>query len=394
MKGMKYNFDEIVERKGTGSVKVDGVKTFWGREDLMPLWVADMDFRTPPFVVDAIEARSRKGVLGYTFTPSDWNSVVAKWLKNRHGWAVSGECINPIAGVVPGMALALLCYTQPGDTVLIQPPVYHPFFEIVEHNDRKLCQNPLLFDGVNYRMDFDDFEKKVSGCKAFLLCNPHNPGGRVWSKDELVKVAEICARHHVLVISDEIHADMAHTPHKHLPFASVSEEAAQNSVTFMSATKSFNMPALAQAYTVVLNDALRHKLLKFQDALHLRFGNAFALEAMMAAYTEEGREWLDQMLAYVGENIDFVDAFLKREDLKIKLVRPQASFLVWLDCRDLDLKQMKLKSLFEDGAHLALNNGTMFGKEGEGFMRLNVASPRSVIEEALVRLRDALRRAF
>lgn len=387
---MKYNFDEIVERRGTGSVKVDGVKTFWNRDDLMPLWVADMDFRTPSFIAEAISARNQKGVLGYTFTPEGWGESVVAWLKNRHGWTVDKQWVNNISGVVPGMALALLCYTKPGDAVLIQPPVYHPFFEIVEHNGRELRQNPLLFDGENFRMDFNDFEEKVKGCKAFLLCNPHNPGGRVWKKEELAQVAEICARHQVLVISDEIHADMCHAPYRHTPYASVSELAAENSVTFMSATKSFNMPALAMAYTVIPNEKLRSQLLAFLEALHLRFGNIYAFEAMMAAYTEEGRDWLDQMLAYVQGTMDYVQQFLSAEIPAIKMVRPQASFLVWLDCRELGLSQTELRSLFEDGAHLALNNGTMFGKEGTGFMRLNVASPRSVIAEAMHRLKVAV----
>lgn len=386
----KYNFDEIVERRGTGSVKVQGVEVLWKRDDLMPLWVADMDFRTPPFVVEAIETRDRQGVLGYTYAPDAWRRSVAQWQRSRHGWSVSEAWVSNVPAVVPGMALALLCFTNPGDSVLIQPPVYHPFFDIVEKNGRTICQNPLLFDGEKFCIDFEDFEEKVKGCKVFLLCNPHNPGGRVWTADELARVAEICERHHVLVFSDEIHADMCYAPHRHVPFASVSEAAAHHSVSFFSATKSFNMPAMAMAYTIVPNEDLRRRLEGFLEALHLSFGNVFAFDALMAAYTDEGAEWLDQMLDYVKETIDFVQDFLSREIPIIKMVRPQTSFLVWLDCRALGLSQPKLCALFEDGAHLALNSGTMFGAEGTGFMRLNVASPRSVIAEALVRLKEAV----
>ena len=391
---MKYNFDELVERRGTDSVKVDGVKFFFGRDDLMPLWVADMDFRTPPFVLEAVEQRNRKGVLGYTFAPREWKKSVVSWLNLRFGWEVEKPWIQNVPGVVPGMALALLCYTKPGDAVLIQPPVYHPFFEIVEHNGRLLRQNPLVFDGENYIVDFEDFERKVKECKVFLLCNPHNPGGRVWSKAELEKMAEICARNHVLVFSDEIHADMYHKPYRHTPFASVSSLAAENSVTFMSATKSFNMPALALAYTVIPNEKVRGQLLIFLDGLHLSFGNSYAFEALMAAYTEVGRDWLEQMLSYVYATMDFMQHYFETEIPLIRMVRPQTSFLVWLDCRALELSQSDLRSLFEEDAHLALNDGTMFGKEGSGFMRMNVAAPRVRIEEALLRLKGAVNKRF
>ena len=385
---MKYNFDEVIDRRGTSAIKLEGIKEIWGRDDLMPLWVADMDFATAPFVTEAIRKRCQNPVLGYTSKPDSYYQAIINWNKNRYGLDVEKGMINFVPGIVPGIGMALNAFTRPGDKIMIQPPVYGPFHWLNTRNERTLVINPLkLVDGM-YRMDMDAFRKQVKGCKVFILCNPHNPGGIVWKEEELQQVAEICYEERVLVFSDEIHADLTLPPYKHRPFAMVSEKARMNCVTFMSPSKAFNMPGLTASHALIFNPELRAKFRKYIDACELDLGHVFAFLAVEAAYSH-GTEWLDQCLAYIQGNIDYVDAFTREHTPKIKVIRPQASYLVWLDCREMGLSQEALNDFFVDKAHLALNDGVAFGKEGEGFMRLNIASPRSVLEQAMHQLAEA-----
>ena len=385
---MKYNFDEVIDRRGTSAIKVEGVKEIWGRDDLLPLWIADMDFATAPFVTEAIRRRLDNPVLGYTAKPDSYYQAIINWNKNRYGLEVEKEMIHFVPGIVPGLGMALNTFTEPGDKVMIQPPVYGPFHWLNERNDRTLVTNPLkLVDGT-YRMDMEAFREQIKGCKVFILCNPHNPGGIVWTEEELLQVAEICYEEGVLVFSDEIHADLTLPPHKHHPFAMVSEKARMNSVTFMSPSKAFNMPGLTASHALVFNPKLRRKFHAFLESCEFDLGHVFAFLAVEAAYSN-GTEWLDQCLTYIQGNIDYVDAFTREHTPKIKVIRPQASFLVWLDCREMGLTQEALVDFFVDKAHLALNDGTAFGQEGTGFMRLNVASPRSVLEQAMKQLAEA-----
>ena len=385
---MKYNFDEVIDRDGTAAIKVEGLKELWGRTDLMPLWVADMDFATAPFVTEAIKKRCEHPVLGYTSKPDSYYQAIINWNKVRYGLEVEKEMIQFVPGIVPGLGMALNTFTQKGDKVMIQPPVYGPFHWLNTRGDRTLVTNPLkLVDGM-YRMDMEAFRRDVKGCKVFILCNPHNPGGVVWTEEELKEVAEICYEEGVLVFSDEIHADLTLPPQKHRPFAMVSEKARMNSVTFMSPSKAFNMPGLTASHALVFNSKLRRKFHAYLESCELDLGHVFAFLAVESAYSH-GTEWLDQCLAYIQGNIDYVDEFTKQNTPKIKVIRPQASFLVWLDCREMGLSQDALNDFFIDKAHLALNNGVAFGEEGEGFMRLNVASPRSVLEQAMKQLADA-----
>ena len=385
---MKYTFDEIIDRSGTSAIKQEGVKEIWGRSDLIPLWVADMDFATAPFVTEAIRQRLENPVLGYTAKPDSYYQAIINWNKNRYGLEVEKEMIHIVPGIVPGLGMALNTFTEKGDKVMIQPPVYGPFHWLNTRGDRTLVTNPLKLVNGAYRMDMDAFREQIKGCKVFILCNPHNPGGIVWTEEELNQVAEICYEEGVLVFSDEIHADLTLPPYKHRPFAMVSEKARMNSVTFMSPSKAFNMPGLTASHALVFNPELRAKFHAFLEACELNMGHVFAFLAVEAAYSH-GTEWLDQCLTYVQGNIDYVDAFLQEHAPKIKAIRPQASFLVWLDCREMGLSQKALNDFFVDKAHLALNDGTTFGKEGEGFMRLNVASPRSVLEQAMKQLAEA-----
>ena len=387
---MQYHFDEIIDRKNTSAIKLEGLKEFWGRTDLLPLWVADMDFATAPFVTEAIRKRCDNPVLGYTTKPDSYYQAIMSWVKNRYGLEVEKEMINFVPGIVPGIGMALNAFTEKGDKVLIQPPVYGPFSWLNTRNERTLITNPLKWVDGMYRMDMEAFREQIKGCKVFILCNPHNPGGVVWTEEELQEVAEICYEEGVLVFSDEIHADLTLPPCKHRPFAMVSEKARMNSVTFMSPSKALNMPGLTASHALIFNSKLRRKFRKYVEACELDMGHVFAFLAVEAAYSH-GTEWLDQCLAYIQGNIDYVDAFTKQHTPKIKVIRPQASYLVWLDCRDMGLSQEALNDFFVDKAHLALNDGISFGKEGEGFMRLNVASPRSVLEQAMNQLAEAYR---
>ena len=387
-KNMKYNFDEVIDRGGTSAIKVEGLQENWGRTDLIPLWVADMDFATAPFVTEAIRKRCEHPVLGYTSKPDSYYQAIINWNKVRYGLEVEKEMIHFVPGIVPGLGMALNTFTEKGDKVMIQPPVYGPFHWLNTRGDRTLVTNPLkMVDGM-YRMDMEAFREQVKGCKVCILCNPHNPGGVVWTEEELKEVAEICYEEGVLVFSDEIHADLTLPPYKHRPFAMVSEKARMNCVTFMSPSKAFNMPGLTASHALIFNPKLRRKFHAYLESCELDLGHVFAFLAIEAAYTH-GTEWLDQCLAYIQGNIDYVDEFLKLHTPKIKAIRPQASFLVWLDCREMGLTQDALNDFFVDKAHLALNNGVAFGEEGEGFMRLNVASPRSVLEKAMKQLADA-----
>ena len=385
---MKYNFDEIIDRRGTESVKWDAVSERWGRNDLLPMWVADMDFRTPPFVMEALRKRLEHEVLGYTFACEEWYTSIINWLQNRHGWKVKREELTFMPGIVRGLAFAIQCFTKKGDKVMVMPPVYHPFFLVTEKNKREVVYSPLVLRDGQYYIDFDRFRKDIQGCKLLILSNPHNPGGRVWTREELEQIAEICYESKTLVISDEIHADLTLPPYQHITFALVSEKARQNSLVFMSPSKAFNMPGLASSYCIIENKEICRCFQEYMEASELSEGHLFAYLSVAAAYSN-GTEWLDQVLVYIQSNIDFTDAFLSEYIPDIKMIRPQASYLDFLDCRTLGLNQKELVDLFVDGAHLALNDGTMFGKEGEGFMRLNVACPRSVLEKALKQLKEA-----
>lgn len=386
-----YNFDEIIDRKGTSCVKYDGLKNaYQGKENLIPLWVADMDFATPDFIVEALKKRCEHPVFGYTFDDDEYYESIQTWLDYKYHWKTEREWISYIPGIVKGIGLAVQCFTQPGDKVIIQPPVYHPFRLVPTRMGREVVYNPLkLEDGV-YKMDFEQLESLIDkDCKMLILSNPHNPGGVVWEKEALVKLAQICSAHGILVISDEIHAEMTYPQFRHHPFATVSEEAAACSVTFMAPSKTFNIAGIVSSYALVPDSRIREKFYSFLEAGELNAGTIFAFTATKAAYTY-GAEWLQQMRSYVIENVNFVDEYLKKNIPHIKVYRPQASFLVWLDCRELKLTQPELVQLFEDKAGLALNDGTMFGKEGEGFMRLNIGCPRSILNQALESLKKAI----
>ncbi len=388
---MQYNFDEIIDRSTSHSVKLNKLKTVFGRDDLIPLWVADMDFLSPPAVTEALIERTRHGIFGYTVPYDGYFLSIINWLKNRHGYHVQNHEITFVPGVVKGFAFAIDAFTQKNDKIIIQPPVYHPFRIVPEALGRQVINNPLLLENGKYSIDFEGLKEIIAenDCKMLILCSPHNPVGRTWNKEELMQLAEICYDNNILVVSDEIHSDLILPGFRHRPFATVSEKAKENSITLMAPSKTFNIAGIVSSFAVIHNPEIRKQYLNYLAPRELDQATIYALTATEAAYNY-GAEWLDQALAYIRKNIDFVENYLKEYIPQIKAVRSEATFLVWLDCRALNLTQQELVDLFVNKAKLALNDGTVFGKEGEGFMRLNAGTPLSNIEKALDNLRKAI----
>lgn len=385
---MKYNFDEIVPRKHTNCLKYDNVMEIFGTEDILPMWIADMDFRTPDFIVNAIRKRLDHELLGYTYCCKRWKPAIQNWVSRRYGWEVKEEEIGFVGGIVPAISFALQCFTKAGDKVLIQPPVYHPYHHVTHDLERKLVFNPLKLVNGQFEVDFVEFEEKVKDCKVFLLCNPHNPGGRVWSREELVRMCDICAKYNVLVISDEIHCDMTLKGYKHIPFASCCDKAKDLCITFMAASKTFNIAGLKSSYHIIQNEDIRNQYHEFLRKSELDTAHVFATGPVATAYNE-GEEWLGQMLEYVEANIDFMEQYLKDNMPKMGMIRPQASFLVFLDARGLGLPHDELVEFFVREAKVGMNDGAMFGEEGSGYMRMNLGCPRSVLEKALNQIKAA-----
>lgn len=388
----KYDFDKIIDRHGTGALAVDVLNERYGRADLTPMWVADMNFETPEFITEALRRRLDHSLYGYTNIPAEFWPTVTKWIADHHQWNVSSEWMRFIPGIVKGIGFVINVFCKPDEKVIIQPPVYHPFRLTPQGNKREVVMNPLIMneDG-SYSMDFDGLARVADEkCRVLILANPHNPAGIVWDVDTLCRLADFCSERGIIVISDEIHCDMAHKGVKHHPFASVSERAANCSITFGAPSKTFNIAGIVSSYCVVPNEELRRPFFEWLDANELSEPTIFSPIATIAAF-KYGEEWRRQMLEYVEANIDFVDNFLKTRIPQIKALRPQASFLIWLNCRALNLDHDALVRLFVDGARLALNDGEMFGREGRGFMRMNIASPRAVLQDALERLEKAVK---
>lgn len=381
---MRYDFDEIIERKGTDTYKYGNLHMVCGREDVLPMWVADMDFKTPPFVMNAIQHRLQQQVLGYTCPSEAYYQSIVNWCDSHFGWKIKATDINYIPGVVCGIYLAMQAFTEKGDKILIQDPVYHPFRIVPEGNDRTIVWNHLERTEDSVAMNLDALRQDIKGCKMMILCNPHNPAGKCWDIETLRAVAHICHEEGVLVVSDEIHCDMVLGGRQHVPFATVSDEARSITITLQAPTKTYNLPGIVCAHAIVSDDNLREKYFGYIHHSDMDLGNVFAFDCAKACYSEEGDEWRKQMLAYVEGNIDCLTEGLARLTDKIKVIRPEASFLVFLDCRELGFKtQEELTRFFTDKCHLCLNPGEMFGEGGRGYMRINLGCPRSTVIKAL-----------
>ncbi|MBO4431386.1 MAG: PatB family C-S lyase [Bacteroidaceae bacterium] len=389
---MMYDFDKPVDRRGSGDLKHEVLLERYGRSDLLPLWVADMDWETPAFITDALKARLEHSLFGYTVEPKDYWPTVQRWIEAHHQWKVEREWMTYIPGIVKGIGMVINFFLKEDEKVIVQPPIYHPFYLTPRGNKREVVWNPLkekrdaAGNLVTYEMDFENLEQVCDDkCRLLILSNPHNPAGIVWDRETLQRLAYFAKEHRLIVISDEIHADMALFGNKHIPFASVSEEAAEVSITFGAPTKTFNMAGIVSSWSIIPNEELRKPFYHWLSANELDDPNMFAPIATIAAL-KHGEEWRQQMLHYVEGNINFLIDYCQQHIPQIKPLRPQASFLVWLDCRELGLNHKELLNLFINQAHLALNDGEMFGPGGEGFMRLNVGTQRSVLKEALERI--------
>lgn len=392
---MKYDFDKIIDRQGTNSVKwsPDFLKMMFGDEDLLSMWVADMDFKCPQPVVDALVERAQHGIFGYSEREDSYYQSIIDWNKRRNNWDLKKEWILYTPGIVPAINYMIQTFCYTGDKVIIQNPVYYPFLNAINNNGCHAQLNPLVFDGEKYQMDFNDLEEKAKDprVKMMILCSPHNPVGRVWTEEELTRVGKICLENNVLVISDEIHSDLILDDNVHIPFARISEEFAQNSITCTAPSKTFNLAGLQMSNIIVQNDQLRLKLSNILENNSIMLPNTFGIVALETAYNQ-GEEWLDQVIEYINENMNYIDKFVKEKMPQIKFIRPEGTYLAWLDFSALGFNEKELENWMRGEAKLALDEGYIFGKGGEGFERFNVACPREILAEALSRIEKAIKK--
>lgn len=388
---MRYDFDERIDRTGSNCEKYDNLKEVFGRDDIIPLWVADTDFRTPDFIMNAIRERAGHPVLGYSFRCDYYNESIRSWLWRRNGWAVDNEWLQFCPGVICGVYYGISSLTSEGDGILIQPPVYPPFARVIEACGRRVVTNPLRLNDDGWSVDFDDLARKLPQVKALVLCNPHNPTGKVFTRTELETIGRMCLEHGVAIISDEIHSDLIMSGHRHTHIASLSADLAANTYTFISPSKTFNTAGLSTAVAVIPSARHRQSYTACAERIHVSQGNIFGAVALRAAYNN-GDEWLDRLRVYIEDNIDYVLGRLASTMPEIKCVKPQGTYLMWLDCRGMGFTHDELVDFFVNKARLGLNSGLDYGQEGRLFMRLNVGCPRQTLVEALDRLQEAMAR--
>lgn len=384
---MSYNFDEIIDRRNTDCLKYDFAVERGKPADVLPLWVADMDFRTAPHIIEKAVADASLGIYGYTESKDDYFQAVANWYRTYFDWNVEKKWLVKTPGIVFAIGLAIKALTKEGDGVMIQQPVYYPFSEVIKDNDRKLVNNALVLRNGHYEIDFEDFEQKIiqEQVKLFVLCSPHNPVGRVWTREELQKIGEICLKYGVKVVSDEIHSDFVYGDRKHYVFTTVDPGFEEFSIVCTAPSKTFNLAGLQASNIFIPNVQIRKAFLKQMSAVGYSQLNMIGLHACKAAY-ETGREWLEELKVYLKGNLDFVREYLEQNLPQIKLIEPEGTYLIWLDCRALGLPEAKLEHLIVHEAKLWLDSGAIFGKDGEGFERINIACPRAILEEACKRL--------
>ena len=384
-------FDEKIDRLNTASVKWEATKEVFGEADLWPMWVADMDFKPPQAVIEAIQKRADHGVFGYTFIPESTKQAIQAWVLKRHGWSIDPSWLIYCSGVVQAISTAVQAFTEEGDRVLLQSPVYTPFFNMIEQNNRIVVNAPLILENDGYKIDYTRFEDALkSGCKLFLLCNPHNPGGRVWTKEELSRIGELCLKYNCLILSDEIHSDLVYKEYKHTPIASLTNDLSENVITCIAPSKTFNLAGLQASVAIIKNTKLRKQFdetLKRQGYFSL---NTFGIIAMEAAY-RDGEAWLEELIDYLQENKQYALRFLQEHLPEISCVKPEGTYLLWLDCRKLGLSDKELRTALLQKGKLALEPGSKYGPGGEGFVRMNIACPKDYLIEGLKRLKNALK---
>lgn len=386
---MNFDFDQLNDRKGSSCIKWDGMKKFLGAEEALPMWVADMDFLTPGFITEAIIKKAKHGIFGYPLREESYYTSLIGWLLRRHQWKVERDWISFCPGVVPAVNIAVMVFTEPGDKIIVQPPVYFPFFTAVTDHKRTLVYNQLVMHNGRLCMDFENLETLAkAGAKMLILSNPHNPGGSVWTKDELTQMAEICLKYNVLIISDEIHCDLIYKPFKHTPVAGLSKEISMQTLTTVAPSKTFNLSGFSTASVIIENDSLRRKFNSTLDHLHIGGGNIFGNIASEEAYTH-GDVYIDELMDYLGKNVETLEKFVSENLPKIKVIRPESTFLVWLNCTEMGMNDKELNEFFLHKAKVGFNPGVMFGPGGEGFMRMNIGCPTSTLVQGLMRIREA-----
>ena len=389
---MKYDFSQVIERNNTLSIKYDFAKERKKPSDLLSLWVADMDFPVAQEIKDALIERCNHGIFGYSEVKTPYYEVIAKWYQEKFNWSTKKQWLVKTPGVVAAIANAIRAFTNIGDAVLIQKPVYYPFFLTIEDNQRKVVNNSLVYKNGRYEMDFVDFEEKIIShkVKLFVLCSPHNPVGRVWNKEELLKIGDICLKHKVIVVADEIHADFVYHGHQHQVFANLKTDYQEITVTCTAPSKTFNIAGLQVSNIFIANENLRKKFKQELKKTANADINVMGLTACQAAYSQ-GEDWLRQVKIYIAENLEYVKTFLRDNLPQVKLVEPEGTYLLWLDFRELNLTEEELEDLIINKAKLWLDGGTMFGTEGVGFQRINIACPQKILIQAFTQLKEALK---
>lgn len=389
---MRWNFDEEINRGGSNCVKYDRRKEVFGSDDIIPMWVADMDFRTPDFITNALKKRLEHEIFGYSFRPAEYYKSIASWLLRKHNWRIEEEWICFCPGIVPALNLCTLAFTRPGDSVIVQPPVYFPFFSAVENHGRKLVYNQLVESNGKWVMDFDSLTRSItSETRMIIISNPHNPVGRAWKPEELIQLADICRRNNVLILSDEIHCDLILPGYLHTPLAYLSEEISDITVTCIAPSKTFNLAGLSTSSLVISNPVLRKYFNSRIEHLHIGNGNIFGTIASIAAYSE-GSEWIDRLMEYLNRNVDYVIEYCSAHIPEIEPVQPEATYMIWLDCRKMGMTGSELKDFFIKKAGIGMNEGSTFGPGGEGFMRMNLATTNRNVRKAMEQIKQAISR--
>ncbi|MCE5346958.1 MAG: PatB family C-S lyase [Bacteroidales bacterium] len=385
-----WNFDEPANREDTYCIKYDLRKEIFGVKDVIPMWVADMDFNTPDFIVKALRNRVDHEIYGYSFRPPEYFSSIANWLELRHTWKIEKEWICFSPGIVPALNFCTLAFTRPGDSIIVQPPVYFPFFSAVESHGRKLVYNRLIESDGNWVMDFDSLIASIDGnTKMIIISNPHNPVGRVWNPEELNRLADICLKNNILILSDEIHCDLILPGFSHTPMASLSEKISENTITCIAPSKTFNVAGLSTSSVIISNPVLRKSFKRIIDSIHIGDGNLFGTIASIAAYSQ-GDKWLDALLDYVDNNVDFVENYCAKMIPEIIPVSPEATYMIWLDCRKFGMSGKELQNFFINKAGIGMNEGSTFGPGGEGFMRMNLATTHQTVIKAMEQIEKAV----